>query len=79
MDIVKWLKEKSHDLSFQWQDRRKLEEAADEIEKLRTHNDMLREALKYYADPKTYYDVGHIVGWDYGSIARSALKQKESE
>lgn len=39
----------------------------------------LREALKFYADPKTYYDVGHIVGWDYGSIARSALQQKDTE
>jgi hypothetical protein len=43
---------------------------ADEIERL-------REALKYYADPKTYYEVGHIIGWDYGSIARAALKGDE--
>ena len=75
MDIVERLREGLHDLDFETMLNPLLDEAADEIERLR---EALKKLSEFDANPSgsgsAYGQCGEMV-----RIARSALQQKESE
>lgn len=72
MDIVEWLRKlKMSTANADWNAtivNNRLDEAADEIERLREDLSWVRLAAQFYATAKW---------WDQGMVARAALKETE--